>query len=117
MPYRKNYSTIVPIEHGIDLDVARWLARESFEKTVAGDCLELVEYVEEELQVDDIPPKAMEQLGRPLTDFRFFKFSGVGQLNQELFDYLSAEIAWRNKQIVAWLDAEKRAKAVAARAT
>lgn len=109
MAYRKTYRTVVPIEIDADIEVARWLARESFENTAAADCLQIVEYTERELAIDDIPPRVLGQLGRPLSDFRWFEFTGVGELNQPLFDWLSAEITWRNTQIVEWLDAEKTA--------
>lgn len=107
MTYQKRYRNIVPIVHGVDLDTARWLARESFENKAAGDGVELVEYNERVVPASDIPPKAMEQLGRPLTDFTFYEFSGLGRLNQELFDWLSAECAWRNDRTREWLDAER----------
>jgi hypothetical protein len=97
----------VPIELGADVTVARWLARESFEKKAASDGLHIIEYSEREVGVDEIPPKAMEQLGQPLTDFVWFEFTGLGELDQDLFDWLSAECAWRNDQIRDWLAAEK----------
>lgn len=107
MSYERKYRTIVPVERGADLEVARWLARESFETKATGDGLEIVEYGERDVAVDEIPPKALEQLGRPLTDFDWFEFSGTGRLNQELFDWLSAECAWRNDQMRKWLGAER----------
>lgn len=116
MTYQKNYRTIVPVEIGLDHETARWLARESFEKRAASDGLELVDYTERDVPVDEIPPKAMEQLGRPLTDFSWFEFTGLGRLNQELFDWLSAECAWRNQQTRAWLSAEKKRQAKQAHA-
>lgn len=111
MVYERQYRTVVPIELGADVQVARWLARESFEKRAISDGLNIVSYAEREVPVDEIPPKALGQLGRPLTDFMWFEFSGVGRLNKELFDWLSAECAWRNKQVKAWLGAERVWKA------
>lgn len=115
MAYQKQYRTIVPVEHGLDHDQARWLARESFEKRAAADALNIADadYTERQVPVDEIPPKVLEQLGRPLTDFDFFEFTAIGRLNQELFDWLSAECAHNNDQIRVWLAAEKRAKAMA----
>lgn len=116
MAYERQYRTVVPIELGADVEVARWLARESFETKAAGDALNIVEYSERELSVDEIPPKALEQLGRPLTEFRWFKFTGVGRLDKPLFDWLSAECAWRNEQTRVWLAAEKQHQRATARA-
>lgn len=114
MGYEKRYRTLVPVEVGADHDVARWLARESFEKTVAADCLELFDYTERVVAVEDVPPKAFEFLGRPPTDFVWYEFSGVGRLNRPVFDWLTAETAWRTGQVRAWLDAESKAKRAAA---
>lgn len=78
MPYTKEYATIFPVEPGVtDIDVMRWLARESFEKTAANDYLHIVEYSEEIVAADEIPPRNAELLGRPLTDFEWWKFSAV----------------------------------------
>jgi hypothetical protein len=108
--YQKQYRTIVPVEHGNDHDTARWLARESFEKRATSDGLQIIDYTERAVPVDEIPPKVLKQLGRPLTDFDWFEFTGVGKLDKELFDWLSAECAWNNDQIREWLAAEYRAK-------
>lgn len=109
MAYEKRYRTVVPIEIGADVQVARWLARESFEVTAAADGVEIVEYAERTVPVDEIPPRALEALGRPLTDFEWYEFTGLGRLNKPLFDWLSAECAWRNEQTKLWLDAELKA--------
>jgi hypothetical protein len=109
MPQEKRYRTMVPIEHGADRELARWLARESFEKTAASEGLRIVEYYERDVAVGEIPPKVAEQLGRPATDYDWFEFSGLGRLDRELFDWLAAECAWRTEQTRAWLDAESRA--------
>lgn len=116
MAYERRYRTVVPIELGADVELGRWLARESFEKKAASDGLNIVDYSEREVPVDDIPPKVLEQLGRPLTDFTWFEFSGTGRLNQELFDWLSAECAWRNDQVREWLAAERVVRAKEKRA-
>lgn len=116
MPYQRTYKSIVPIEVGADLAVARWLARESFENKSAADCLEIIEYSERDVLVDEIPPKVIDQLGRPLTDFTWHEFTATAQVNQELFDWFTAECAWRNDQLRDWVAAEKRWKAQQARA-
>jgi hypothetical protein len=40
----------------------------------------------------------------------------LGKLNQDLFDWLSAECAWRNQQTRAWLSVEKKWQAKQAHA-
>lgn len=110
MAYQKRYRTIVPVEHGLDPDVARWLARESFENRATSDGVQLIDYSEREVSVEEIPPKVLKQLGRPLTDFAWLEFTGTGKLDKDLFDWLSAEYAWTNDQIRAWLAAENRSK-------
>lgn len=114
MAYEKTYRTVVPVEPGADLGVVRWLARESFERKATVDALRIEAYDERQVPVDEIPPKAMEQLGRPLTDFEWFEFTGLGRLDQKLFDWLAAECGWRNEQIRDWLAAERRAGVVRA---
>lgn len=116
MAYQKQYRTIVPVELGADIALARWLARESFEKRAASDCLQIVNYSERQVPVDELPPKAMEQLGRPLTDYDWYEFSGVGQLDKALFDYLSAELVWRKSQARDQAAAEKLENAKAGHA-
>lgn len=106
MPYQRLYRTIVPLEVGADLTVARWLARESFEKKATADGLRIIDYTERDVPVDEVPPKTMKTLGRPLTDFTWHEFAGTGELDQALFDWLSAECAYNNTQIRAWLAAE-----------
>lgn len=119
MAYQKRYKTVVPIprpagvepltelggddEHQ-DYTLARWLGRESFENTAAGDRLELVEYAERLVPLDELNPLLSEQLGRPIDDFEWFEFSGLGRLDQDLFDYFAAEFKW---QCDEWLAAER----------
>jgi len=106
MAHEKIYRVIVPVENGADLEVLRWLERESFEKRATADSLQIVDYTERSVSVEDINPKAVEQLGRPATDFDWFEFTGVARLDESLFDWLSAECAWYTEQISAWLAAE-----------
>lgn len=77
MPYTRRYHAVIPTDPDVDLDVLRWLARESFEIKAANDCLHIIEYTEGTLAADEIPPKAAKQLGRPLTDYTWHSFSAV----------------------------------------
>jgi len=74
--YTRTYRTIVPVEPDANLEVLRWLARESFEKTAVSDGLRMVAWNEAEIPSTDLPPKAAKQLGKPLSDFRFYEFTG-----------------------------------------
>lgn len=115
----KRYKSVVPVlrpdgreplaaiggddEHQ-DHKVARWLGRESFENTAAGDRLDLVEYAERVIPLDEVPVKLAEMLGRPVDDFDWFEFSGVGRLDQDKFDWFAAEFVFHCEQ---WLAAER----------
>jgi hypothetical protein len=77
MPFTRNYQTIIPVDPDADLDVLRWLTRESFERKAEGDCLRIVEFLEAEVAPDDLPPKAAKQLGKPLTEFQWHRFSAT----------------------------------------
>lgn len=119
MAYEKRYKTVVPIprpagvnrltvlggddEHQ-DYTLARWLGRESFENTAASDRLDLVEYGERLVALDDVNPRLAEQLGRPIDEFEFFEFSGLGRLDQDKFDWFTAQFSWQCEE---WLAAEK----------
>jgi len=73
--YTRTYRTVVPVTPDADVDVLRWLARESFELKATGDGLRVVDYSESTLPLDRIPPKAAKSLGKPLTDFVFYEFT------------------------------------------
>ncbi|QIG61806.1 hypothetical protein SEA_JULIETTE_27 [Mycobacterium phage Juliette] len=79
MAYSKTYRTIVPVEPGTDFDLLLWLTRESFERKAEGDALTIVEFEHRTVSPGDLPPKAAKQLGRPLTDFEWFEFTGVAR--------------------------------------
>ncbi|AEK07986.1 hypothetical protein ANAYA_27 [Mycobacterium phage Anaya] len=98
MAYTKNYRTIVPLEPGVDLDVARWLARESFERAAGNMGLTIVEYAEREVPWTDLPPKAAEHLARHADEYTWFEFTGVGSIPTETIEWLTAASAWRNTQ-------------------
>lgn len=119
--YEKRYKTVVPIplpddtvrpatiddmlagEGHPDFLLARWLGRESFEETAAGDRLTIVEYSERLIPVDELDPRLAERLG-PLDRFVWFEFSGVGRLDVDAFNWFAAELAHNCE---AWLEAER----------
>ncbi|QYW07674.1 hypothetical protein SEA_QUINCYROSE_25 [Mycobacterium phage QuincyRose] len=98
MPYTKNYRTVVPLEPGVDLELARWLARESFERAAENMGLTIVDYGEREVPWTDLPPKAAEHLARPADEYTWFEFTGVGAVSEVQIEWLTAESAWRNAQ-------------------
>lgn len=98
MAYTKSYRTIVPIEPGADIELARWLARESFERTAGDMGLTIIEYAEREVPWIDLPPKAAEHLARPADEYTWFEFTGVGAVSEVQIEWLTAESAWRNAQ-------------------
>ena len=121
-PFEKRYKTVVPVprpdghpplvelvelgdanEHQ-DHTIARWLGRESFENLAAEDRLDLVEYAERLVPIEEVNPLLADMLGRPVVDFDWFEFSGLGRLDQDKFDYFSAEFVWKCEQ---WLDAKR----------
>src|SRR6478735_9972719 len=117
-PFEKRYKTVVPIPLPVGVDrpdtlggddehqdfaIARWLGRESFERTAAGDRLDLVEYHERLIPLDQVDPRLAEVLG-PLDGFVWFEFSGLGRLDQAKFDWFAAEFQWNCDE---WLRAER----------
>ena len=77
MPYSRTMTTVVPVDPDADLEVLRWLTRESFERVAAGEYLRLADYREVEVPAEDIPPKLAEQLGRPVEDFLWIEFTAT----------------------------------------
>lgn len=77
MAYTRKYHTIAPVEPGSDMNIFRWLVRETFERKATGDMLKIIEYDEKKVDANDLPPKAAEQLGRPLTDFDWYAFTAI----------------------------------------
>jgi hypothetical protein len=120
-PFEKRYKTVAPIplppgvERPADLDAllaaeghpdfltARWLGRESFELTAAGDRLDLVEYHERIIPLDEVDPRLAEHVG-PVDGFVWFEFSGLGRLDQDKFDWFAAEFVYHCEE---WLAAER----------
>uniref|UniRef100_A0AAU8GQ61 Minor tail protein n=1 Tax=Mycobacterium phage Pharb TaxID=3136626 RepID=A0AAU8GQ61_9VIRU len=102
MPYTKTYRTVLPIEPEHDVEQARWLTRESFERKAAQHGLVIVDYRERTLTLDEIPPKAAEHLPRPLTDYSFVEFVGTARVNEVLLQWVTAESQHLHAQGVAW---------------
>lgn len=75
MPYTRTYRTIIPVDPDADIDLLRWLSRESFEKKAAGDGLRICGWSEKLVPADDIPPKAGKQLGRPVDSFQWWEYT------------------------------------------
>lgn len=122
--YEKRYKTVVPIPVPVDWDgpplttadlapgareghpdviLARWLGRESFENTAAGDRLTIVEYSERIIPIDELDPRLAERVG-PLDRYMWFEFSGLGRLDVDAFNWFAAEFAHNCE---AWLEAER----------
>ncbi|AFN37721.1 minor tail protein [Mycobacterium phage MacnCheese] len=91
MPYTKTLATVVPLTVDDDLDTARWLARESFENKAAAHGLQIVEYSESVLALDEIPPKAADHLPLPLSAYTFHRFVGTARVNETLLKWCQAE--------------------------
>lgn len=96
---------LIPVERGADVDIVRWLARESVEKTVAADGMHLVEYHEREVPAGEVPKAWAEHLGRPIAEFTWYEIRAVGEFNQDALDWLTAEGVWKREQIAEWLNA------------
>lgn len=86
MAYTRTYRTVIPVEPDADLEVMRWLMRESFERTAAGDSLCITDYREDEVAAADIPPKVAQDLGRPVGDFVWFAFTATATVAPGLID-------------------------------
>lgn len=77
MAYVRTYRTVLPLDPGADLDVTRWLARESFERKAVGDHLTILTWSEAEVDSADIPPKAAKRLPRPAGDYLWLEFTAT----------------------------------------
>lgn len=76
MAYTRTYRTVIPVDPDADLDVLRWLVRESFERKADGDALRMVGYTEVVVPPEDINPKIGRQMGRPVSSYLWFRFEG-----------------------------------------
>ena len=82
MAYEKRYRTVIPVDQAIDdddLDVVRWLARESIEKAADRGDLQVVDYTETIVDPADLPPKAAQPLGGRNDAWRWIAFEGVAR--------------------------------------
>lgn len=77
MAYTRTYHTVIPLEDGADVDLLRWLTRESFERKAASDALKIDTYLEAEVDAADIPPKAGKQLPKPISAYRWHSFTAT----------------------------------------
>jgi hypothetical protein len=109
--YERTYKSVVPIPirgddevRAKDGELARWLGRERFEIVVAGDRLEVVEYADRQIPIEEVDPRLGEMLGKPVEAFDWYEFRGVGRLNRAVFDWFAAEFVWNCEQ---WLEAER----------
>lgn len=117
-PFERRYKSVVPIprpkgvddypesfegEGHPDFILARWLGRESVERVAASDRLEVVDYHDRVIPLDEVDPRLGELLGKPVDAFVWFEFVGLGRLNMALFDWFAAEFRWNCEQ---WLQAE-----------
>ena len=56
MAVTKTYRTVIPAPPGTDLEVMRWLVRESFDLKAASEGLTISDYTETELEANDLTP-------------------------------------------------------------
>ncbi|ASR85227.1 minor tail protein [Mycobacterium phage SirPhilip] len=98
MPYTKSYRTIIPIEPGADVEVLRWLTRESFEKAAGFMGLTITEYGEREVPWTELPPKAAEHLPLRADEYEWREFTGTGAVSEVTIEWLVAESQWRKSE-------------------
>jgi hypothetical protein len=83
--YRHDYRTVVPLEPDADRELALWLARESFERTAAGDGLTIIDdtFAWREVDLAEFPAEAVaktgSQLGRPAEAFTWVEYTGTAR--------------------------------------
>lgn len=73
----KSYRRIIPVLASVpdaDLDVLRWLTRESLEVTAASDGLVVVDWSESAVPASSIPESNREHLARPITAYVWREF-------------------------------------------
>lgn len=78
----KSYRRVIPVLPSLpaaDLEVLRWLTRESFEVTAAAEGLVVVEWSESEVPAADIPESNGEYLARPITEYVWREFTAVAR--------------------------------------
>lgn len=113
----KEYKTLVPVDVGTEPDLVCWLAAESIHRTANAHSMYVVDYRQEQLDVDQAravmlaegnrPDHVEQALGKTLDQFDWWLFEATAQVDVNFMNYLTAEGQWRNRQIVEWLQAEK----------
>ncbi|WVX89643.1 minor tail protein [Mycobacterium phage Feyre] len=93
----KQFSTTVPIEPDADIEVARWLARESIERTADNRGMKIHDYTETIVPAADIPPKMGEHLPLPIDAYVWYRFTAVGRVDDDLAAWFTAESQHRNE--------------------
>ena len=89
MAYQKRYRATIPVPRNdaVDDQLTVWLVRESFDRAAAADALVLADFRDlGELAIEDIPPKAEKQMGRPASDFVWRSFEGIGRRTEAATD-------------------------------
>lgn len=56
----KQYRRLTPYDDNLDLEQLRWHTRESFDRTIASDGLELIDYTETDIDPRSIPKKTRD---------------------------------------------------------
>lgn len=76
--HQKRYRAIIPTEPDTDLDLLRWLTRESFELRATDDGLVIVEYQDEGTVPHAlIPPANAEHLDHPIEHYTWREFTAL----------------------------------------
>lgn len=108
------FRTLGPFPLDVDRAVLSWLGRESAGRALAAEGYELVEHVEREVPVSELPPKTVKhalQHGIDPSRHLWVEQITTGRVNRPLLDWLIAECKWTNEQIKTWLGAERSWKA------
>lgn len=80
MADQKTYRAVVPLEPDADLDVARWLVRESFELTAAAAGLVIVDYRDDgAVPATRIPKSNGKHLPHPIDAYTWHEFVGTAE--------------------------------------
>ncbi|OHU55922.1 hypothetical protein BKG83_17255 [Mycobacteroides chelonae] len=74
MTAARQLRTLFPQPPDTDVDVLRWLARESFELTAAAEGLHIVEYRASTVPPESIPRAAQDHLDLPIETYTWHEF-------------------------------------------
>lgn len=72
---QKHVSRIIPVEPGTDLELLKWLTRESFEVTAASDQCRILSYSAGQLDAAQIPVKVADDLPHPVEHYDWWLFT------------------------------------------